>query len=283
MTTPSLVERLGYGPEAKLLIVNCDDLGSSSEANDAIYAALRDGIATSSTIMMPCAAVDEAADAYRGEDVGVHLTLTAEWEAVSWRPLTDAPSLLDARGSFPRTVDEVWAAANLDEVRRECRAQIEAALDAGLKATHLDSHMGTLQLREDYFEIYVDLAAEYALPLRMVGASIEEMIGFRGRRAAADRGIVFPDHFVYSHVGSRAAIEDAVGSLRPGVTEVYVHPAVDTAELRATHPDWEGRVDDLALIHSDELRRAVEAAGARLISFAPLRELQRGSSGPAAA
>ncbi len=274
---PSLLERLGYPPDAKLLIVNCDDLGSSAGANEAIFRALREGAASSATIMMPCPAAAAAADAYRGEPVGVHLTLNAEWESVPWAPLTDAPSLRDARGSLPQTIETVWDTADLEEVRRECTAQIESALKAGIDVTHLDSHMGTLQLRPDYHEIYVDLAERYALPLRMVGAPLEEMIGFPIRSVAAQRGIVFPDAFVYSNVGSRDAIQQAVAVLEPGVTEVFLHPSVDTEELRTTHPDWEGRIDDYALLLSEELPAAVEAVGGEIISFAPLRELQRSS------
>ena len=271
----SLVVSLGFPSDAKLVIVNCDDLGSSAWANSAIYRALREGSASSATIMMPCPAAADAAAEYDGEPVGVHLTLTAEWESLPWRPLTDGSSLRDARGGFPQTVEALWDAADLAEARAECRAQIEAAVDAGIDVTHLDSHMGTLQLRQEYFEVYVDLAAEYQLPLRMVGASIEGMIGFRCRDVAAERGVVFPDHFVYSSVGSRAAIEAAIADLRPGVTEVYVHPAIDAPGLRESHPDWAGRVDDLALLESNWIRSAVEEGGGQLVSFAALRDLQR--------
>lgn len=272
---PTLVERLGYAADAKLLVVNCDDLGSSDAANRAIYRALREGVATSATLMVPCPASGEATTEYRGEPVGVHLTLNAEWEGVHWGPLTDSPSLRDERGSLPRTVEGVWAAADLEEVRQECVAQIEAALAAGIDVTHLDSHMGTLQLRADYYGVYLDLAANYRLPLRMLPDSFGEALGFEFRRTAAKRGVVFPDHFVYSPVGAREAIEATLETLRPGVTEVYVHPAIETESLRATHPDWEGRVDDYELVTSKELRSAIDAAGGRLVSFADLRALQR--------
>ena len=91
-----------------------------------------------------------------------------------------------------------------------------------------------------------------------------------------DEGVVFPDHFVLANVGSRKRIEKALFDLRPGVTEMYVHPAVDTDELRASHPDWPGRVDDFALITRDAaFRDLVERSGAQLIGFRELRELQR--------
>jgi hypothetical protein len=87
---------------------------------------------------------------------------------------------------------------------------------------------------------------------------------------------VFPDHFVYTNVGSRMQIEAAVASLAPGVTEIYVHPAVDSDELRSSHPDWEMRVDDYALATKDEsFANLIAQSGATLISFRALRDLQR--------
>ena len=67
----SLAERLGYAPDDRLLIINCDDLGSCHAANVGTYEALREGIATSATLMVPCPWARDAASRYRGEDVGV--------------------------------------------------------------------------------------------------------------------------------------------------------------------------------------------------------------------
>jgi predicted glycoside hydrolase/deacetylase ChbG (UPF0249 family) len=275
--TATLAERLGYPPDAKLLIVNCDDLGSCHAANVGVYEALREGIATSASLMVPCPWAREAAARYRGEDVGVHLTLNAEFDLYRWGPITHAPSLLDGDGGFPRTVQDVWDHADLDEVRRECRAQIERAILWGFDVSHLDSHMGTLQLRPEFFDVYLELAVDFGLPLRMAGASAERLVGFPFRKLAADEGVVFPDHFVYVRgVGSRRAIERVLFDLRPGVTEVYVHPAVDTPELRAFAPDWAARVDDHDLVVRDHtIRTLAERAGATLIGYRPLRDLQR--------
>jgi hypothetical protein len=258
------------------VIINCDDLGSTRSANVAVYHALRDGVATSATLMVPCPWARDAAAMYRGEDVGVHLTLNSEWETYRWGPITRAPSLLDGDGGFPRTVADTWDHADLDEVRRECRAQVERAILWGFDVSHLDSHMGTLQLRADFFDVYLELAVEFRLPLRMPGASGERMIGFPYRRLADDEAVVFPDHFVYTHVGSRRTIERALFDLRPGVTEMYVHPAVDTDELRTSHPDWGQRVEDYAYVTSDaSLRDLLQRTGAIPIGYRELRELQR--------
>jgi len=277
VTGAALAERLGYPADAKLLIINCDDLGSSRAANVAVYEALRQGLATSATLMVPCPWARDAAAQYRGEDVGVHLTLNAEWETYRWGPITRAPSLLDGDGGFPRTVADTWEHADIDEVRRECRAQIERAILWGFDVSHLDSHMGPLQLRADFFDVYLEMAVEFSLPLRMAGASGERVVRFPYRRLAAERGVVFPDHFVrVTGVGSRRDVERCLLGLRTGVTEVYFHPAVDTDELRASHPDWAARVEDHACLCRDpSFAELVDRAGAVTIGFRDLRDLQR--------
>jgi predicted glycoside hydrolase/deacetylase ChbG (UPF0249 family) len=279
LTVTTLAEQLGYPDDAKLLILNCDDLGSTRSANVAVYEALRDGMATSSTLMVPCPWARDAAAMYRGEDVGVHLTLNAEWDTYRWGPITHSPSLLDGDGGFPRTQLDVWEHADLDEVRKECRAQIERAIYWGFDVSHLDSHMGTLQLRADFFDVYLELAIDFQLPLRMAGATAERMIGFPYRRLAAEEGVLFPDHFVYTHVGSQRAIERTLFDLRRGVTEIYLHPAIDTDELRVSHPDWAQRVEDYAYVAADaSLRDLIERSGAILIGYRELRDLQRRAS-----
>lgn len=275
MTT--LAERLGFSADDRVVIINCDDLGMCHAANEGTWSSLRAGLATSASLMVPCPWARQAAADHMGEDVGVHLTLNAEWDTYRWGPITAAPSLLDGDGGFPRTVADTWDHADLDEVRRELRAQVERAILWGFDVTHLDSHMGTLQLRPEFFDVYLELAVDFALPLRLSGASTERTIGFPFRTLAAEEGVVFPDHFVYvSGVGSRRALERAVFDLRPGVTELYAHPAADTPELRAIGADWAARVDDLHLLTTDAgFGAMVERSGAKLIGFRELRDVMR--------
>jgi predicted glycoside hydrolase/deacetylase ChbG (UPF0249 family) len=273
----SLAERLGHSPTARLLIISCDDLGACHASNLGTYEALRDGVATTATIMVPCPWARDAASRYRGEDVGVQLTLNAEHDRYRWGPITHSPSLLDGDGGFPRTVDDVWDHADLDEVRRELRAQVERAILWGFDVSHLVSHMATLQLRPEFFDVYLDLAVEFQLPLRLSGASSERAIGFPFRRLAAEEGIVAPDHVVAVRGGSaRRTLERLVGELEPGVTEVQVRPAVDTPELRALADDWPARVDDHDLVANDRsLRSLLDRADVTLVGYRPLRDLQR--------
>lgn len=273
---PSLAERLGFGPDAKLLIINCDDLGSSLSANRAIGEVLRRGVATSSTLMVPC---PWALDGVRkGQDggIGVHLTLTAEYPTYRWRSLTGAASLHDAEGYFPATVQEVWAKADLADVRAECRAQIEQAYAWGVDVTHLDAHMGTMQLERRYFEVFLDLAAEYRLPVRMFGARTEQQLGFAAREAAIAEDILFPDHVIDVWKRPRGTLAERLANLRPGVTELFLHPVEDGPELRAYDPKHvDIRTGDYAEMLSPAFSDLIDAAGARLITFAALRDLQR--------
>jgi predicted glycoside hydrolase/deacetylase ChbG (UPF0249 family) len=272
----SLARRLGFDDDDRVLILTCDDLGSSHAANVGVYESLRDGIATSASLMVPCPWAREAAARYRGEDVGVHLTLNAEYERYRWGPVTHAPSLLDGDGGFPRTVADLWDHADLDETRRELRAQVERAILWGFDISHLDSHMGSVQLKPEFFDVYLDLAVDFALPIRLSGGSTERTIGFPFRKLAAEEGVVFPDHFVMAReIGSRRVLERTIHDLRSGVTEINFHPAVDTPEIRALAPDWAGRVDDHdVMVNDHSIRTLLQRAGAHLIGFRELRDLQ---------
>ncbi len=137
------------------LIVRGDDIGSSHAANVACIRSYREGIMRSVEVMTPCPWFNEAAkmlNANPGLDVGVHLTLTSEWENIKWGPLTHAPSLVDGQGNF---YPMVWPNKNIGpncsireanpkiaEVERELRAQIELALEKIKNVSHLTGHMG---------------------------------------------------------------------------------------------------------------------------------------------
>jgi chitin disaccharide deacetylase len=274
---PSLAARLGYEDRAKLLILNCDDLGMCHSANAGVYDALRRGLATSASLMVPCPWARGAVAGYRGDDVGVHLTVNAEFDLYRWGPITHAPSLLDGDGGFPRTLADVWDHADLDEVRRECRAQVERAILWGFDVSHLDAHLGTLQIKAEFFDVYLDLAVEFRLPLRLSSPGTETLIGFPFRALATEAGVIFPDELVQVNgVGSREALLEAISHLGPGVTEAYLHPAVDSPELQDLAPDAAARVDDHHLLVADpELQRALEAAEVTLIGYRPLRDLMR--------
>ena len=141
--------QLGSEPEDKLLIIHIDDIGMCHSANVASLDALRNGAATSGTVMIPCPWTLEVAEAAADTpdlDLGVHSTFTSEWERYKWGPVAgrgEVPSLTEVTGYFPRWVPEVAEKAEAADFERELRAQIDQALLIGLKPTHLDTHMAT--------------------------------------------------------------------------------------------------------------------------------------------
>ena len=275
-----LAERLGLGPSAQALIVTCDELGFSFGANLAIYEALALGCATSASVMVPAPWARAAAHAYAGEDVGVHLTLNAELSLYRWGPITHAPSLLDGDGAFPRTIEDVWEHADLEEVRREWRAQIERARLWGFDVAHLDAHLSGVELKPEFFDVYLDLAEEYHLPVRLPGAQEERRIGFPFRSLAAERGVLAPDRVVALRAVGRDEDELVAGleALGPGVIELHVHPAVDSPELRVASPDHAVRVAERELLAHMSAAIARLAAPPRLIGYRALAALMATST-----
>ena len=272
-----LLERLGGAPQGRGLIITCDNLGQSHAANAAIAECLDIGVATAASLMVPCPWARDAAGRFAHTPVGVDLTLNAEFDNYRWGPITQAPSLLDGDGGFPRTPADSWEHGDLDEAHRECRAQVERASQWGSDLTHLSPHLDTLLMRPEFFGVYLELAAEMELPIRLGGSDQERRAGFPFRRLAADAGVLAPDHLVQMRGRpARRTLEDAVENLAPGVTELVVSPAIDTPELRELDPGWLSRVEQYLLVaHDPSLRTAIERSGARMLTYADVRDTQR--------
>ena len=272
----TLAERLGYQADQRLLIITSDNLGMYHAANIGCYESLRTGIATNASLMVPAPWAREAVRGYRGADVGVHLTLNAEFSCYRWSCITHAPTLHSGEGGFPRTAADLWEHADSDEVRRECRAQIERAVAWGFDPTHLDSHLSALVLRPELFDIYLDLACEFALPIRLADPRTEDKAGFPLRSLAEQEGVLSPDRTAVLEGDDRSlAFADFLVSLEPGVTELSVQPAIDTPELHALLGETDHRIGDHALLTDPANRRLVADSGAKLISWAAIRNLQR--------
>jgi predicted glycoside hydrolase/deacetylase ChbG (UPF0249 family) len=274
----ALAERLGHRADAKLLIISCDDLGSCHAANEGVYGALRDGVATCASLMVPAPWARHAAQRYApSDDVGVHLTLNCEHEAYRWGPITYAPSLQSGEGGFPRNPEDLWEHADPVEVLRECRAQIERAIAWGIDVTHLAPHLTAITLRPEFFDVYMELAVEFRLPVRLPSTISEEEAGFPFRRLAAQEGVLFPDHFDHDwRPRSRERVYRTIMSLQPGVTEVHVQPAIDTPEVRALTASADGWIDDHLLATGDaDLRALLDDCGATLIGYRALKDAMR--------
>ena len=273
MTTRA--ERLGFSANTPLVIVTADELGFAYASNAGVRQSLDHGAATSAGLMVPAPWARAASAAHRGQDVGVSLTLNAEHDLYRWGPITHAPSLLDGDGGFPRTPADLWEHADVDEVRRELRAQLERAVLWGFDVSHLSSHLDAAVLRPEFFDVVLELALDYSLALRLPNADVEDDAGFPFRRLASEEGIEVPDKVVMVRGATESALAGIVDGLGPGVTEVVLRPAVDSAELRAQTDDADERVAHLTMLCRAEFADALATRGAQRIAWRDLRALQR--------
>jgi predicted glycoside hydrolase/deacetylase ChbG (UPF0249 family) len=270
-------ERLGYPADAKLLIIHADDLALSHSVDRASFAALESGAATSASIMVPCPWLTEVAayaKAHPEADLGLHLTLTSEWKTYRWGPVAlghDLGGLLDPDGYFWAEVPPVLKNAKPEEVEVEIRAQIDRALKAGIRPTHLDSHMGTV-LMPRFAAVYVKVAHEYRIPFLAMRSP-----------AIAENDIV-PDAILIA--GSTAKPEgwkdwyvQQIQSLKPGLTELIVHLGTDDAESQAIMGNvpygsaWRQR--DFDAITSPEFKKALRDNHVTLVGWKQIRAAQR--------
>jgi hypothetical protein len=273
-----LAARLGLGDDGRALLVTADDFGLCHAATMGSLEALRAGAATSAGLLVPAPWARFAAARGADRDVGVHLALTAGLPRYRWGPITIAPSLLGGDGGFPATVEDLHDHADPDEVRRECRAQLERAALYGIDPSHLSVHEGALFAHPALFDVLIELAEEARLPLRLPDPSRpdEFEFGYPLHALAAAHGVVGPDTV---RTPTTQLFEDPdawVAALPMGVTELVVRPAVDADELRALAPDADERVADLDfLLGFGALAAAVAAADVAMCSWSALRDVVR--------
>jgi predicted glycoside hydrolase/deacetylase ChbG (UPF0249 family) len=237
----SVAERLGFGRDAKLLIVHADDVGMTHAVNAATIKALESGGVNSASIMVPCPWFPEIADyakTHADADFGLHLTLTAERVYYRWGPVAprDAvPTLADENGYFRHE----WAAGTRiepKEVEQEIRAQIERAYAMGIRPTHLDSHQYRLyQNGKDLFDVLVRVAHEKKLPFFVVREWFAEHPYLEAGLGPAD---IVIDHTVTIDPGVPPEkwaefYTTAIKNLQPGVTEFVIHVAFANDEMTA--------------------------------------------------
>jgi len=287
--TKTVAERLGYPADTRLVIVHADDLGMSHSINEASIKAFSSGLVNSGSIMMPCSWVPEIAAYARANpqaDLGLHLTLTSEWQKYRWRPLLaggSVQSLLDADGYLYLTESEAASHLNVLEAEKEIRAQIERANKLGIRPTHLDSHMGTLYQTKELFEMFVRVARENKLPIR-VAKDMSGRMPFLSQILKPEDilidGIVSIEPSVTAEGWANFYI-DELKKLPPGITELVIHIAYDDAEMKAVtfeHPNWGAawRQRDFDFFTSDAFRKVLEENHIKLITYRDLQKLQYG-------
>jgi hypothetical protein len=283
--TKSIAERLGYPANSKLLIIHADDLAVAHSQDAATFDALDKGAATSASIMVPCPWLTEVADyakAHPDADLGLHLTLSAEWKSYRWGPVESkdkVPSLLDPAGYLWPEVEPAVRSIKPDEAEREIRAQIEHAVSAGIRPTHLDSHMGVLFAKPELFAVYVKVAHDYKLPfLALRGPQAPPaLLSMLTEKDVILDSLIMADPSV-NPANWNAFYTNAIKNLKPGLTEIIVHLAHDDAEFQAVavdHPDYGSawRQRDYDVVTSPEFKKALEENHIILIHWKDLKKL----------
>jgi predicted glycoside hydrolase/deacetylase ChbG (UPF0249 family) len=283
--TKTIAERLGYPPDAKLLIVHADDLAVAHSVDSASFDALDKNAITSASIIVPCPWLNEVA-AYAKEhpdaDLGLHLALTSEWKIYRWGPVEakdKVPSLLDPSGYLWPETPSAAQHLKADEAEREIRGQIERAMAAGIHPTHVDSHMGTLFSRPDLFAVYVKVAHEYHLPFL---ASLTPNDALKSSSQLSEK-----DPIVQSVIIAIPTVRagewkefygNAIRNLKPGLSEIIVHLGHDDSELQAvtlgfTDYGSAWRQRDYDVVTSAEFKKALEENHIILVRWRDLQKL----------
>ena len=270
---------LGYPDAARLLIINADDFGRSHASNEATFRALKDGVVSSTTLMVPCPWALHAMQLLSDHPdlpFGVHLTVVCDVSHYRCGPLTSrdkVPSLVDKTGFFYplERIPEFLAQVKLSELEVEFRAQIEAVLAASLSPTHLDWHCLDDGGRADIFELTVKLAEAYGLAVRVFHRSTGVTLQQRGL-PTNDHDVL--DSYRLDLVEKSAWYARALRELPSGLSEWAVHPALGTPEMQAIEPEsWQVRSTDFDFLISQEARSIIEQEEIVLLSYKPLQKV----------
>ena len=294
----------------KYLIINADDFGMCHSANLAVYDLFQKGAITSATIMTPCGWAKEAGvwSAQHPEfATGVHLTFTSEWGNYRWSPIAqgNTSSLRDSEDFMYHESDEFEENSDIDEVETEIRAQIERFRSFGVQPAHLDNHMGSLYgIETGRFELLnltLDIAGEYGLPFRFPGVFVPEMFKNDTLEVKIDidliskvfdkvvayakgMGVAMPDFLIpgewngpqdESYENFKEYIYELYRSFPEGVTETYIHPALESDELKAISGCWHRRVWEHKLFSDPQTLQHIEACGIKLINYRDLAEMKK--------
>ena len=262
------------------LVVNADDLGLTAGVNDGIFDAHQHGILTSASLMANAPATADAirrARSHPSLGLGAHLTLV---DGAAILPPGRVPTLVEDDGRFRRSWKPFIVAClqkrvSLVDVERELTAQIQRLAGAGVRLTHLDAHKH-VHAYPPIFAIVARLAARFGIPVVRVPyerASQRTVLGDgrdrwttrrqallnaamwpwarRNSRTAASLGLRTP-HFIgriHTGVFDQARLHALVRAIRPGVTELMVHPGyVDDALIGTSTRLLESRKQELDLL-----------------------------------
>ncbi|MCA9238656.1 MAG: polysaccharide deacetylase family protein [Planctomycetales bacterium] len=290
--------QLGYPPGKKVIIVHAHDMGMCYESNRSVAEFQQAGEKVSASAMPPCAWFLHAAqyaNSHPESDVGLQLTLNSEWSDYRWRPLSSATSsgsLVDNRGFFWRSVVQTAVNATAEDVEQELEAQLLLAERAGMKPTHLTTHLGALYSRPDLAEVYLQFAQRNWIPAVVVEITPEllERLAASGfpvpeNLAQAIENYPMPKLKDLRIVPRTESFEEKVqatleqiDALPEGLSQLALAPAVESDALKALTPSWRQYVWDHQLLTNDAVRKRLAADDIVLTNWVEV--MQRFSPAP---
>jgi predicted glycoside hydrolase/deacetylase ChbG (UPF0249 family) len=291
-----VLSKLGYSNDDRVVIIHTDDIGMCQASVSAFSELWEFGVISSGSVMVPCPWFLEIAKIAReipNVDLGVHVTLTSEWDTYRWGPISTrdpTSGLIDSEGYFFRSSKEVWEHSDPEAVQVEIKAQIDRALYNGIQVTHADTHMGSV-VSQKIIPLYLQLVVQYGLPsmvIRLDKQGFMEMgfdetlaeFGVQMVAGLEEEGVPLLDRISgldldrAKNKAERIKYAQKIFSeLQPGITHFIIHPSVDTPELRAITPDWPCRVADYEAFRSNELREIIKNLGIQVIGYSQLKAL----------
>jgi len=285
-------QRLGWPQGAKVVIFHVDDAGMSYDSDQGVSKALEEGVATSTSVMMPCPWVPHMAAYLKDHpqmDAGLHLTLTSEWDNYRWGPLVGksaAPGLVDSQGYLWQRAEDVLNHAKVEEFEMEIRAQIDKAQAVGITPTHLDSHMGTC-FYEPFIESYVKVGIEKKIPVLMIGGHMQyagpEVGKFKPLLTALGErvwkaGLPVIDDLVTQPTNApqyeqrKQQLFKLLTDMKPGITQIIVHCTAPTEVFAHISGSGKAREAELRLMLDPEVRSFLKKEGIVLTTWRELKQ-----------
>jgi predicted glycoside hydrolase/deacetylase ChbG (UPF0249 family) len=282
--------------QSRNLIIHADDGGLCHSVNQAIIEALKSGIVTSTSLMVPCPAFDEIAEYFKENpyfDVGIHFTLTCGYLHKPWGPIAgknNVPSLVNSKGYFLGTVDEVIANATLEDLETELRAQIKHFLKSGLEPTHLDSHRGILFQNFRLLEIFIKLGIEHKIPPLLLKPTestfktAEEQgikLDLKRIKMLMAMGLPFLDQLFMIAEDDLSFNErenqyiQTIKRLPLGVSQIIIHPGYDDEELNRLTANGKCRNDDLIIFTDSRIKQLIEENNINILGWKEFSRLSR--------
>ena len=285
-------EKLGWPKGSRVVIFHVDDAGMSHDSNMGTIEAMEKGVATSTSVMFPCPWVVEFAQYAKKNpnvDMGMHCTLTSEWNIYRWGPVAGkkaVPGLTDEEGCLWHSAKEVVDHASPDEVETELRAQLDRCLTLGLTPTHLDTHMGTVFDTPEFLDRYIKVAAEKGIPVMMPGGhatfllkespEMKEKIRPLGDKVWALGLPVLDDlHTGYGCKDARdkkAQVIKFLHAVKPGVTQFIVHCTRPSETFKSISGSGPMRLAELEALTSPEVKKAIADEKIILTTWRELKE-----------